>query len=101
MGEYFNVVTDKVGDATGEPDADGKATYTKDDITRATAEEIAACDYILVGMTGAYSISYDSHASSIWSAEYDTSVEQMWYPARKGKSAMLISRLALIYQYSI
>ena len=81
MGEYFNVVTDKLGDATGAPDADGKATYTKDDITRATAEEIAACDYILVGMTGAYSISYDSHASSIWNAEYDTSVEQMWYPA--------------------
>lgn len=81
MGQYFNVVTDTLGDPTGPAGADGNPTYTKEDLTRATAEEIAACDYILVGMKGAYSLSYDSHATSVWSSDYDTSVEQMWYPA--------------------
>lgn len=60
MGQYFNVVTDKLGDPTGEADKDGNPTYTKDDLTRATAEEIAACDYILVGMSNPYTMSYDS-----------------------------------------
>lgn len=46
--KYFNVVTDKAGEPTGENDADGKPTYTPDDIVRATAEEIATCDFALV-----------------------------------------------------
>ncbi len=66
LGEYFNIVTDTLGDPTGEADANGNATYTEDDLTRATAEEIAACDYILVGMTNPYSVSYDSNYLSAW-----------------------------------
>ena len=62
MGQYFNVVTDTLGDPTGEPDAEGNPTYTKEDLTRATAEEIAACDYVLVGMTNAYMTSYEANA---------------------------------------
>jgi beta-glucosidase-like glycosyl hydrolase len=62
MGQYFNVVTDTLGEPTGEPDAEGNATYTKEDLTRATAEEIAACDYVLVGMNGAYMTSYEANA---------------------------------------
>ena len=46
--KYFNVVTDKPGDPTGPADADGKATVTANDIVRASAEEIAACDFALV-----------------------------------------------------
>lgn len=46
--KYYNVVTDSVGDPTGEADKDGNATYTTDDIIRATAEELADCDYALV-----------------------------------------------------
>ena len=47
--KYFNVVTDRVADAlTGEPDEDGKPTVSRDDIIRASAEEIAACDFTLV-----------------------------------------------------
>ena len=43
--KIFNVVTDTVGDPTG-PDG----TYTENDVIRASAEEISACDMILVFM---------------------------------------------------
>lgn len=46
--KYYNVVTDSVGDPTGEADKDGNATYTTEDIIRATAEELADCDYAVV-----------------------------------------------------
>ena len=49
--KYFNVVTDTVGEPTGAPDADGNPTYTENDIIRASSEELAACDIILVPMT--------------------------------------------------
>ena len=39
------VVTDKLGDPTG-PDG----SYTKDDIIRASAEDLAACDFAVVFM---------------------------------------------------
>ena len=45
---YFNVVTDKIGTATGEAGEDGKATYTEQDIIRAASEEISTCDFALV-----------------------------------------------------
>ena len=86
MGQYFNVVTDKLGDPTGEADKDGNPTYTKDDLTRATAEEIAACDYILVGMTNPYSISYtDPYVSAFGYLEAYKNNELYpddiyWYP---------------------
>lgn len=47
--KYFNVVTDTVGEPSGT-DADGNPAYTADDIIRASAADIAACDMILVGM---------------------------------------------------
>ena len=50
VSQYFNVVTDSVGEPTGEPDAEGNPTYTADDIIRANADEIAGCDYALVQM---------------------------------------------------
>lgn len=45
---FYNVVTDTVGEPTGEVDKDGNATYTANDIVRATALELAGCDYALV-----------------------------------------------------
>ena len=82
LSQYFNVVTDTLGDPTGEADADGNATYTKDDLTRATADEIAACDYVLVGMTNAYAPSYESHLSGAFGGEpVADDVEEVWYPA--------------------
>ena len=48
--KIFNVVTDTVGEPTGAPDADGNATYTENDVIRASAEDVAACDLILVFM---------------------------------------------------
>lgn len=50
VGKYFNVVTDTVGEPTGEPDEDDNPTYTENDITRAGAAEVAACDLILMAM---------------------------------------------------
>lgn len=47
---YFNVVTDTVGEPTGEANEAGQPTYTVDDIVRATASEVASCDLVLVGM---------------------------------------------------
>ena len=82
LGKYFDVVTDKPGTATGEPDAEGKPKFTKDDIVRATADEIKDCDYILVGMTGAFSASYNSHLQAAFGAPRDlTGIEDFYYPA--------------------
>lgn len=47
---YFNVVTDTVGEPTGEANEAGQPTYTVDDIVRASASEVAGCDLVLVGM---------------------------------------------------
>lgn len=52
-GKYFNVVTDTVGDPTGEADADGNPTYTENDIVRASASDLASCDMALVYMHAA------------------------------------------------
>lgn len=49
--EYYNIITDTVGEPSGT-DNDGKPAYTANDIIRASAAEIASCDIILVGMTG-------------------------------------------------
>ena len=50
VSQYFNVVTDSVGEPSGQ-DEEGNLAYVAEDIIRASAEEIAACDYALVTMT--------------------------------------------------
>ena len=50
VSQYYNVVTDTVGEPSGT-DSEGNAAYTEDDIVRASAEELAECDYALVAMT--------------------------------------------------
>ncbi|MGI5929180.1 glycoside hydrolase family 3 N-terminal domain-containing protein [Pseudoflavonifractor sp.] len=47
--QYYNVVTDTVGEPSGT-DEDGEPMYLASDIIRASAEEIAACDYAIVSM---------------------------------------------------
>lgn len=82
LGQYFNIVTDTLGDPTGEADKDGNATYTKEDLTRASEEEIAACDYVLVGMSGAYAQSYEALITGAFGgAAAPEGTEQTWYPA--------------------
>lgn len=49
--QYYNVVTDTVLDPSGEADDSGSATYTENDIQRASAADVAACDFVLVGMS--------------------------------------------------
>ena len=48
LSDYFDLVTDTVGDPTGEPGEDGKPTLQYSDIVRATPEQLADCDYALV-----------------------------------------------------
>lgn len=80
MGKYFNVVTDTLGSPSGPKDADGNATYTTDDLTRASAEEISGCDFILVGMTGAYTMSYESNYRGVCQETPVEDAERTWYP---------------------
>ena len=80
LGQYFDVLTDTLGEPTGEPDADGNATYTKEDLTRASKDDIAKCDYILVGMNAAYSVSYNARWAGIRSS-YEVPEEDVYYPA--------------------
>ena len=49
--DYFEVVTDTLGEPSGEPDEDGNPTWTENDIIRASAEELADCDAAVVFMT--------------------------------------------------
>ncbi len=85
LGKYFTVLTDTVGEPSGK-DADGNAVYTSADVVRASAEEIAKCDYVLVGMTNPYSVSYDDNYSVAWIYEmlYNNGLffeDTTWYPA--------------------
>ena len=48
--DYFDVVTDTLGEPSGEPDEDGNPTWTENDIIRASAEELAECDAAVVYM---------------------------------------------------
>jgi len=51
-GEYFNVVTDALaGKLTGPADEKGNPTLSPNDIIRASAAEIAKCDFALVRIT--------------------------------------------------
>ena len=59
--KYFNIVTDTVADVyTGPADADGNPTLVEADIIRASAEEIAKCDFTLVFVSSPSSDGYDS-----------------------------------------
>ena len=51
--EYYNVVTDTLNEPSGKDD-EGNAIYVPEDIVRASAEEVAACDYAIVGMKAPY-----------------------------------------------
>lgn len=62
---YFNVVTDTLGEPTGEPDENGNATYTENDIIRADSAALADCDYALVFVSNPSTGSgYDSNTQS-------------------------------------
>ncbi|HBE40782.1 MAG TPA: beta-glucosidase [Bacteroidales bacterium] len=51
-GEYFNVVTDRLAaKLSGPKDNEGNPTVSPKDIIRASAAEIAKCDFALVRMT--------------------------------------------------
>ncbi len=50
VSQYFNVVTDSVGEPSGT-DEEGNPAYVAEDIVRASAEELANCNYALVTMT--------------------------------------------------
>ena len=80
MGKYFDVVTDTLAEPSGEPDDQGNPTYKPEDLTRASKDEIAACDYVLVGMTGAYTASYNKNTTGAFGGAPAPEGEDEWYP---------------------
>lgn len=66
--QYYNVVMDSIGEPSGTDD-EGNAIYLEEDLIRASAEELAACDYAIVRMDAPYE-------GSSYDAETDT-----WSPA--------------------
>lgn len=66
--QYYNVVTDMLGEPTGT-DANGDPVYTAEDIIRANKEELAACDYVIISM-------YAPYVQSAYDEEND-----QWLPA--------------------
>lgn len=57
--QYYNVITDTIGEPTGEPDADGNPTYTADDVIRPSAEELAACSKAIIFINSPSNSTYD------------------------------------------
>lgn len=47
-GEYFEVVTDSVGEPSGEADKNGNPTYQESDISRLSAEDLADVAFAIV-----------------------------------------------------
>ena len=86
--EYYNIVTDTLGEPSGEPDEDGKPTYTENDIIRASAEELAKCDLVLVPMTApATDSKIDGDDVYLSDAEYlPASIQYDKYKAKKART---------------
>ena len=82
LGEYFEIVTDTLGEASGEDGA-----YLPEDLTRAEPDAIAACDYVLVGMSNPYNVSKDSDYAGVrefadlWASGAILDDDDTWYPA--------------------
>lgn len=57
LSKYVNVITDTIGTPTGEDGA-----LTEKDVVRASAADIAGCNYILIAMTAPYTGSSLSYA---------------------------------------
>ena len=53
--KYYNVVTDSVGEPSGMDE--DKPAYTEADVIRASAEDIAKCDMVLVSMSAPHTAS--------------------------------------------
>ncbi len=47
LSQVYNIVTDTLGEPTGDADSDGNPTYTSQDIIRASADELAEVDMAL------------------------------------------------------
>lgn len=92
--KYYNVVTDTVLDPSGEADDSGSATYTQDDIQRASTADIAGCDMILVKMTGPYTAgavdeNYNEEADEEYGMYTPTSLQYGEYKASGARNPSL------------
>lgn len=81
--EYFNVVTDTVGNPTGKAGDDGQPTYTTKDIIRASKTDLKECDYALLFLNSpSTGKGYDSSAQkyipiSLQYGEYTANSEKV------------------------
>ena len=48
VADLLTVVTDTIADPSGDPDENGQPTYQDSDLTRATAADVADCDFAVV-----------------------------------------------------
>ena len=48
VADLLDVVTDTIADPSGDPDENGQPTYQDSDLTRATAADVADCDFAVV-----------------------------------------------------
>ena len=91
--QYYNVVTDSVKDPSGPADEKGNPTYTEDDIVRASKEEIAKCDMILVGMQAPHTASTvvtDENGVDTW---LPASIQYTTYTADTAKETSVGGKL--------
>lgn len=68
LEQYFNVITDTIGDPTGTA-PDGSAEYQASDIVPPSAEELAKADLLIIPMNGPY-------VSSSTDANYDEGADE-------------------------
>ncbi len=89
---YYNVVTDTVKDPSGPADGKGNATYTENDIQRAAAADVAACDFVLVGMKAPHAASTaieNEDGSQTW---LPPSIQYMPYTAATAKETSIAGK---------
>ena len=75
--EYFNIVTDTVSETlTGEADEDGNPTVSLDDIVRASAEDVAECDFALAIIASPDNVYATIEGVMFTGQGYDGSIEE-------------------------
>lgn len=97
VSKYYNVVTDKASEPSGT-DENGNAIYTANDIIRATADEIAACDLVLIRMDApktASSVITDENGNYLtW---LPSSLQYGEYTATKARDVSIAGNVTVIY----
>ena len=88
LSQYFNIVTDTVGEPSGKTEA-GDPAYMPEDLIPATAEELADVDFFVVGMNAPYTgsaVVTDENGVEVW---YPASLQYEAYTATAARDVSL------------